>query len=275
MGWSKHAGPSLPPTFHFNHLSPIFRRPQRLTSGASEFTLKSDRSSRRIRPYPSSSSHPTDNATPMREHPTPSSLNLTTPVLTKRKRPGLPEYTTPLPSPAVTAIPTSPALPHGRTISAIPPSSSSSSSSSSSLVPHTSLNMATSSLQQQQQQQSQQVSPPGIRVTAPKVYDSSRVADMVAAMSQDFLSLTSYRPHDSGWWQLLHLPLGMQSLHRHILSTETSIVGRPGRHSSSMGLTLPGLTVPSSSSSPSPSSSALGIHHPSMLANLLSPSKKR
>ena len=63
-----------------------------------------------FRPYNTSTSHPTDNATPMKEHPTPSSLTLNTSVLnSKRKKMGPPKYTTPLPSPAVT-IPSSPAI---------------------------------------------------------------------------------------------------------------------------------------------------------------------
>ena len=173
----------------------------------------------------------------MREHPAPSSLNLTTPVLNKRRRPGLPEYTTPLPSPAIGTVPTSPALAHSRTISA-PPSSITITTTTT--IPHLTLTSNSPSLQQQSQQAS-----PSLRVMAPKVYDSSRVADMVAAMSQELLGTSSYAARENGWWQLLKLPSGLQSLQMHIMSPEPIIIGRSSRHPS-FGLTLPGLPSPSS-----------------------------
>ena len=96
---------------HFHTCTCIqYSRPHRLLSSGMDSLSERSPRPHRYRPYNAGISHPTDNATPMREHPTPSSLSLSTPILsTRRRRLGPPKYTTPLSSPAVT-VPSSPAL---------------------------------------------------------------------------------------------------------------------------------------------------------------------
>lgn len=164
-------------------------RPHRLMSSSGD-SSKSERSTsrqHRYRPY----SGPTDNATPMREHPTPSSLTLNPSMLNvQRKHLGPPKYTTPLPSPAVT-IPSSPAVKFpnpGMCHFPAPP---------------------TNHLQPQ-------TTPPVSNNTAVvSMYDLSRVADIVAESSAEKERVSShYNNHEDGWWHCMHLPEAQQTLQR-------------------------------------------------------------
>ena len=189
------------------------RRPHRLLEKAE--SLKADRSASkhsRFKPY---STHPTDNATPMKEHPTPSSLNLNPPVMNKRRRPPAPKYTTPLPSPAVTlpssAVPTSsqfifsvtPSTPpaHAPLLPGAHPSNFHHAQPLQVHQPHPHLQQQ----QQQQQQQlvSQQLTPPEQHNS----YDITRVGELVAASSMELVGpSSSYHSSNEGWWQCLRLP---------------------------------------------------------------------
>lgn len=172
-------------------------RPHRLMSNSAD-SIKNERSSKSHRYRPYSGPHPTDNATPMKEQPVPSSLNLSTSALNPQRRPlGPPKYATPLPSPAVT-LPHSPALKppmfpnphfplHVQSTPPPPPPPAVSSSSSSSAPTNTSY----------------------------KEYDMSRVTNLIMATSNDKdQSSLSYNLTDTGWWQCMYLPDSLSSMQK-------------------------------------------------------------
>lgn len=166
-------------------------------------------------------SHPTDNATPMREHPAPSSLSLSTPMLTKRRAMGPPKYTTPLPSPAVT-IPSSPAIKQPFNASghvSFPPHPSSvplpSSVSSTPHVPGT--------------------ASPGPSSVGPRtVYNGSRIAELVKSSRSSDKSFCDYLSFENGWWQCMDLPESMFKMYKmlhpmnHMRMGLPSVGGGPG-----------------------------------------------
>ena len=163
-------------------------RPHRLvsnTSGSGD-TYKSERLSKhhRYKPY-STVPHPTDNATPMREQSIPSSLNLNTAMLgTHRKHLGPPKYTTPLPSPAVT-IPSSPAI-------------------KPTLFPNPGLFPAPPS-----------TTPPVLPNSGLKLYDMSRVSDIITSTSTD-REMSYYNNRERGWWQYIDLPDGNFAIQKQV-----------------------------------------------------------
>ncbi len=174
-----------------------FSRPHRLLSGGSELSERTT-SRRSVRCHNNTfNSHPTDNATPMREHPTPSSLSLNTTVLnSKRKQMGPPKYTTPLPSPAVT-VPSSPAIKHPHSHVSFPPHSSgplSSSVSSASHLPGASPG-------------------PGSAIGR-NVYDGSRIADMMKSTRSSDKGHCDYLYFEDGWWQCMELPESIVKMHK-------------------------------------------------------------
>ena len=196
-------------TYHRESHSNVSKpsRPHRLMSNSGE-SIKNERSSKPHRYRPYSGPHPTDNATPMREQPVPSSLNLSTSVLsTSTKRPGPPKYATPLPSPAVT-LPHSPALkapmfpnPHFPVSSAHvqstppPPAPCPASTGPSSSLPS-------------------------------NTYNISQVADLIMASSNEKEQISSsYNLRDTGWWQCLYLPGSLSSMQRLVSPTSPWATG--------------------------------------------------
>ena len=189
----------------------LLSRPYRLLEKAE--SLKADRSAlkhSRFKPY---STHVTDNATPMKEHPTPSALTLHPPVINKRKRPPAPKYTTPLPSPAVTLPSSAATVPvSSHFIFSITPSTPPAHAPllpgghQSNFLHHSqTLPVHQPHPQQQQQQQlvSQQLTPPDQQSS----YDITRVGELVAASSMELVGpSSSYHSSNEGWWQCLHLP---------------------------------------------------------------------
>ena len=212
-------------------------RPHRLLSGGSDSLSERASSRRGFRAHNMINSHPTDNATPMREHPAPSSLSLSTTMLnSKRKQMGPPKYTTPLPSPAVT-IPSSPAIKQPFSHSHVsfpppPPPSSGPLSSSVATTPHLPGG----------------VSPGPGSVKSRNFYNGSRIADLMKVSRSGEKNFCDYLSFEDGWWQCMELPESIGKMYK-MLNPLHLRMGMPPMGSGSGGagpplLPLTGLVSP-------------------------------
>ena len=135
----------------------------------------------------------------MKEHPTPSSLSLSTAMLnSKRRQMGPPKYTTPLPSPAVT-VPSSPAIkqPFAHNHVSFPLPSSTPLSSSISSTPHL-----------------PGASPGPGSAKIRNLYDGSRIADLMKSNRSTDKGHCNYLYFEDGWWQYMDLPESIVKMHK-------------------------------------------------------------